>query len=89
MAGRVSRIDRPWARRVGAGLAAAFLMLGVANAATTYTYDGQGRVIQVVYDTGATITYAYDAAGNRTTMSVTAPSSTLWDEFSWDGASWQ
>ena len=78
-----------WAKRAGAGLAAAFLLVGVASAATTYNYDGQGRIVQVVYDNGATITYAYDAAGNRTTVSITAPSSTLWDGFSWDGANWQ
>jgi YD repeat-containing protein len=37
-----------------------------------YTYDNLGRLIQMVYDNGATIVYTYDAAGNRTSMQVTA-----------------
>jgi YD repeat-containing protein len=37
-----------------------------------YTYDNLGRLIQVVYDNGATIVYTYDAAGNRIVQQVTA-----------------
>ena len=37
----------------------------------TYTYDGLNRLIQVKYETGLTVTYTYDAAGNRLTQSVT------------------
>lgn len=37
-----------------------------------YTYDELGRLIQVVYSNGKTITYSYDAAGNRT-ATVTTP----------------
>lgn len=41
-----------------------------------YTYDSLGRVIRVVYTVGATtttITYSYDAAGNRTSKVTTSP----------------
>jgi YD repeat-containing protein len=37
----------------------------------TYTYDELSRLIQVKYETGTTVTYTYDAAGNRLTQSVT------------------
>jgi YD repeat-containing protein len=36
----------------------------------TYTYDSLGRVVTLTYDNGTQITYAYDAAGNRTTQGV-------------------
>jgi YD repeat-containing protein len=42
------------------------LSTGSAIAAATFSYDGLGRLIQVRYDDGKTITYSYDAAGNRT-----------------------
>jgi RHS repeat-associated protein len=48
------------------------------SATTTYYYDVQGRVSQVVSPTG-TITYGYDIAGNRT--SVALPSGTTRYEF--------
>lgn len=38
-----------------------------ANADTVqYQYDVFGRVVRVIYNSGATIDYTYDAAGNRT-----------------------
>jgi len=37
----------------------------------TYTYDLLSRLTQVTYDNGTTIVYAYDNAGNRTTVTVT------------------
>jgi len=43
----------------------------VGAASVTYTYDALGRLTQVVYDDGKTITYAYDEAGNRVIQSVT------------------
>lgn len=44
---------------------------GVAMA-DTYQYDALGRLLSVTYSDGSTITYAYDAAGNRTTLTQTA-----------------
>ncbi|MBC8037212.1 MAG: RHS repeat protein [Rhizobiales bacterium] len=40
--------------------------------ADTYTYDALGRLKSVTYSDGSTITYAYDPAGNRTTLTQTA-----------------
>ena len=89
MAGRGFQVARAWAKRVGAGVAVSLLLFGVATAATTYSYDGQGRVVQVAYDNGVTVIYAYDLAGNRTTVTISAPSSTLWGSFNWGAANWQ
>lgn len=53
-----------------AGLAAAHA--GTVN----YTYDTLGRLATVVYSSGTsttTITYSYDAAGNRTSVATTSP----------------
>lgn len=47
------------------------IVLGAGEAAAdTYTYDALGRLTQVVTSSGVTITYAYDAADNRVTMTV-------------------
>lgn len=53
------------------------LALGAAPSfagTTTYKYDALGRVIEVLYPDGSKITYAYDAAGNRTQVARTAGS---------------
>ncbi len=43
-----------------------FTALGAGGAGTiTNIYDAQGRLIEVRYSAGPTITYTYDAAGNR------------------------
>ena len=34
----------------------------------TYTYDNLGRVTKVTYSNGKSVTYSYDAAGNRVTV---------------------
>ena len=39
----------------------------------TYTYDSLGRITGATYASGAAVQYAYDANGNRTTLTVTAP----------------
>jgi YD repeat-containing protein len=59
--------------RIGLLVSASVLALtgfAAIASAETYSYDAQGRVVQVVTDDGHTITYAYDAAGNRVTVSV-------------------
>jgi YD repeat-containing protein len=40
---------------------------------TSYTYDDAGRLTQVSYPNGKTITYTYDKAGNLLTRQVSAP----------------
>ena len=40
---------------------------------TNYTYDDAGRLTQVAYPNGKTITYTYDKAGNLLTRQVSAP----------------
>ena len=42
----------------------------------SYAYDTLGRLATVVYNNGTTtttITYSYDAAGNRTSVVTTSP----------------
>ena len=46
----------------------------VPAATATHTYDELNRLVQTVYDTGSkvtTIAYAYDAAGNMTSSTIT------------------
>jgi YD repeat-containing protein len=61
-----------------AAWAVSLIISGTAVAATdsaTYTYDNHGRIQTVTYANGTTITYAYDSAGNRTTVTTTCSSS--------------
>ncbi|PNG53114.1 MULTISPECIES: RHS repeat domain-containing protein [unclassified Variovorax] len=42
----------------------------------SYVYDALGRLASAVYSNGSTtttITYSYDAAGNRTSVATTSP----------------
>lgn len=39
----------------------------------SYTYDSLGRIATATFSNGATITYSYDAAGNRTVLQQTPP----------------
>ena len=41
-----------------------FVLYPVSTHGDSYTYDGAGRLAQVTYDNGSTITYTYDLAGN-------------------------
>ena len=56
---------------------AALVVLVVSSFAladgVTYTYDSLGRITSTTYANGAAVQYAYDANGNRTTLSITAP----------------
>ncbi len=44
---------------------ALFAAAAPVASAITYTYDDLDRLVMVVYDDDSTITYSYDAAGNR------------------------
>jgi len=48
---------------------AAFTLLADS---TKYSYDDAGRLTQVVYPNGQTITYTYDKAGNLLSREVTS-----------------
>lgn len=54
--------------------AASVSVIGVSAHAGTvsYTYDELGRLKTVTYSTGVTITYSYDANGNRTAVVTTS-----------------
>lgn len=49
-----------------------FLVADAASAPIEYRYDALGRIVSVIHPGGQTITYTYDAAGNRTTHVVQA-----------------
>ncbi len=40
---------------------------------TTYSYDSDGRLIEVTYPDGSTVSYNYDNMGNRTSVDITLP----------------
>lgn len=47
-------------------------LIGASAAETiSYTYDDLGRIVRVEYSNGCVIVYAYDPAGNRSTVSQT------------------
>ena len=54
----------------------ALLFATLQTFAQTYTYDSNNRLKKVVYDNGTTITYSYDALGNRTSKKVTGSTAT-------------
>ncbi len=47
------------------------LCVNAAAQSAMYTYDALNRLTSVAYPNGTTIVYTYDAAGNRTTKTVT------------------
>ena len=49
----------------------ALLFATMQTFAQTYTYDSNNRLTKVVYKNGTTVTYTYDALGNRTGKKVT------------------
>ena len=57
--------------------ALALMLAGSCVAATTYSYDSLSRLTGVDYGNGSTISYSYDAAGNRLTMVVATAASTV------------
>lgn len=57
------------------GLMLAAFSTSLYAGSVAYTYDSLGRLVQASYSNGVVITYVYDAAGNRSSYTVTgAPS---------------
>ena len=50
----------------------AILFATLQTFAQTYTYDSNNRLTKVVYDDGTTVTYTFDALGNRLSKKVTS-----------------
>lgn len=73
------RAANVWLRfTYGMCLAMALLLTGhpALAGSVSYSYDTLGRVSAVIYNNGSsttTITYTYDAAGNRTSVATTSP----------------
>lgn len=62
-----------------------------AAASITYTYDPSGRLTTALYDNGLCIAYAYDANGNRTSVSGVvggAPQTAVWGTGAWGCFNW-
>ncbi len=49
----------------------AYLFVTLQTFAQTYTFDSNNRLTKAVYENGVTVTFGYDALGNRTTKKVT------------------
>ncbi len=65
---------KPLLRLLVPVIAASVTSIALAGS-VTYTYDTLGRLSKATYSNGVVVTYAYDAAGNRTVVTVTgAPS---------------
>ena len=54
----------------------ALVMVALQAFSQTYTYDNLNRLTKVVYGNGVTVTYGYDALGNRTSKKVTGATGT-------------
>jgi len=83
--------------RVRAGFATWMLAsLGIlipvgVSASGSYTYDPLGRLATALYDNGTCVAYSYDAAGNRTSQTITiasAPQSPIWGSGVWGCFPW-
>lgn len=48
-----------------------FNMSAIYAGSANYSYDNLGRVIKVTYSNGKTISYSYDAVGNRVVVTNT------------------
>ena len=67
------RIFKPGILAWTVGLIAALTMGAAALTGTdSYYYDALGRLTKVIFADGSSITYAYDSAGNRTTLTQLA-----------------
>ena len=63
----------------------ALLFASLQTFAQTYTYDSNNRLTKVVYDNGTTITYSYDALGNRISKKVTGSPAEIRGDVDGDG----
>lgn len=63
----------------------ALLFATTQTFAQTYTYDSNNRLTKVVYDNGTTITYSYDALGNRISKTVTGSTAGIRGDVDGDG----
>lgn len=57
-------------KRLLMGAVLALLSAPLYAGSVTYTYDSLGRLTQATYSNGVVIAYVYDAAGNRTSYTV-------------------
>lgn len=68
------------------------LFPATVDASGSYTYDGVGRLTTALYDNGTCVAYSYDATGNRTAQTITAPSGAPqtpnWGSGTWGCFSW-
>jgi YD repeat-containing protein len=73
---RLSRFASSYRSLINTGCITALLALPVSHAyggSVSYTYDALGRLATAVYNNGIFVTYNYDAAGNWTLVTTTAP----------------
>jgi YD repeat-containing protein len=75
-----------------AALLAGISRLSPAEAATNYLYDPTGRLTVAIYDSGVCIAYAYDANGDRTSVTTfTGPpvaAKLIWGTGNWGCTTW-
>lgn len=57
-------------KRLLMGAVLALLSAPLYAGSVAYSYDSLGRLTQATYSNGVVITYVYDAAGNRTSYTV-------------------
>lgn len=58
-------------KRLMLGVVLTLLSGAIQAGSVAYTYDTLGRLAMATYGNGVVITYVYDAAGNRTSYTVT------------------
>lgn len=64
---------RPYLPLALAAVVAVLMAASGAAFADTYEYDAHGRLTKVTFSDGSSVTYTYDAAGNRTVVVQATP----------------
>ena len=64
-------LTRSWQRWLLVGLLTGAASATAVAGSVAYEYDALGRLTKATYSNAVVIVYAYDAAGNRTTYTVT------------------